>query len=202
MSYVRGFLPWIAFAAVSGVAWQWAALLSLAIGAFFLVKERRAGASADGQILDLGTVVYFTVLTVIAFADPHSPFQDYVSGASSAWLALIAGGSLLVGRPFTLGIAKRSAPPALWQNPVFIRTSTVLAGVWTAAFTLSAIATLLCEATGAGDALRILVQILGFAVPMAFTRHYVKKVRARAVAAAATPAGPVVDPRALPATGR
>ena len=27
MNYLRGFIPWIAFAIVSGFSWQWAAVL-------------------------------------------------------------------------------------------------------------------------------------------------------------------------------
>lgn len=107
VSQLRGFLPWIVFSVVSGLAWQWAALVALAVGVVFLVKDRRAGAAAEAQILEFGTIAYFGALTAVAFADPHSPLRDYASGLSSAWLALIAASTLLVRRPFVLGIAKR-----------------------------------------------------------------------------------------------
>jgi hypothetical protein len=162
VSYLRGFLPWIVFAVVSSVAWQWAALIALATSVFFMAKDRRAGVTADAQILNFGTIAFFGVLTVVAFAAPHSPLQTYESGLSSAWLALIAGVSLLVRQPFTLGIA----------------------AVWASSFAVSAVATFLCEATNASTLPRIIVQILGFGVPASFTHFYVKAARAAAAAAA------------------
>jgi hypothetical protein len=179
VSYLRGFLPWIVFAAVSSFAWQWAALLALALSVLFVVKDRRAGVTADAQILDFGTIAYFGMLTVVAFADQHSPLQNYESGLSSAWLALIAAVSLLVRQPFTLGIAKRRTAPEIWRTAAFRRTSTVLTSAWAICFALSAVATLVCEATGAGELPRAIAQILGFAVPAIFTHYYVKAVRAR-----------------------
>lgn len=182
MSYLRGFLPWIVFAAVSGFAWQWAALLALAISASLLLKDRRAGVTADAQILDFGTIAFFAALTAVAFAAPASPLQAYESGLSSAWLALIAAVSLLVRRPFTLGLAKRRTPPEIWRTTRFRHTSTVLTSVWTAGFALSAIGMLACEATGTSVWLRVVVQALGLAVPAVFTHRYVQAVRARAAA--------------------
>ncbi|MEW1862207.1 hypothetical protein AB0399_17840 [Streptomyces sp. NPDC088194] len=180
MSQLRGFLPWIVFAVVSSLAWQWAALLALALGVLSLVKDRRAGVTADAQILEFGTVAYFGALTAVAFADPHSPLRDVAGGLSSAWLALIAAVTLLVRRPFVLGIAKRHTAPEVWTTPLFRRTCTVLTGAWTIGFTLSAVATLACEAAGSGTLPRVIVQVLGFGLPAAFTRSYVKKVRDRA----------------------
>lgn len=62
MGYLLSFLPWIVFAVVSGVAWQWAALLALAISAWFVVRNHRAGIPADAQILGFGTIVFFAAL--------------------------------------------------------------------------------------------------------------------------------------------
>ncbi|WP_435129264.1 hypothetical protein [Actinacidiphila sp. bgisy144] len=179
MSQLRGFFPWIVFSAVSGLVWSWAALLSLALGALFLAKDRRAGVPADAQILEFGAVGYFGVLTAVAFVDPHAPVRDYASGLSSAWLALIAAVTLLVRRPFVLGIAKRRTPQAVWGSPVFRRTCGVLTGVWAVGFALSAVATLACEAVDSGMLSCVGAQIVGLGLPVVFTRFYVKGVRER-----------------------
>ena len=184
MNYVRGFLPWITFDAVSLFSSPWAALVALAMSAYFLVQDRRAGVTADAQILDFGTIIYFGALTVVSFTAPHSPLLGYESGLSSAGLALIAWGSLLVRQPFTLGIAKRRTAPDVWRTARFRRTSTVLARVWAISFTASAVATLACEATDANQLFRAVIQVLGFAIPAIFTHQYVKKVRAQAAALA------------------
>jgi hypothetical protein len=195
MGYLLSFLPWIVFAAVSAFAWQWAALLALVISVCFVVKHRRAGVPADAQILDFGTIAFFGALAAVAFAAPDSPLQTYESGLSSAWLALIATVSLLVRRPFTLGIAKHRTAPEVWRTPAFHHTSIVLTSVWTAGFAFSAIGMLACEATGAGVWLRVVIQVLGLAVPAAFTHRYVQAVRARTTthAGAAAQPRPVID---------
>ena len=192
MGYLKGFLPWITFDAVSLLGSRWAALAALLMSVYFLVAARRAGVTVDAQILDLGTTVYFGVLTAVAFAAPHSPLLNYESGLSSAWLALIAGVSLLVRRPFTLGIAKRRTPPEIWRTERFRHTSTVIARVWTVSFAVGALVTLVCEATGTGLVVRAGAQVLAFGVPAAFTHWYVRNVRARATATGGTEAVPVV----------
>jgi hypothetical protein len=179
VSQLRGFFPSIVFSAVSGLAWSWAALVSFALGALVLAKGRRVGVSADAQILEFGAVGYFGVLTAVAFVDPHAPVRDYASGLSSAWLALIAAVTLLVRRPFVLGIAKRRTPPAVWGTPVFRRTCAVLAGVWAVGFALSAVATLACEAAGSGMPSCVGAQIVGLGLPVVVSRFYVKGVRER-----------------------
>ncbi|BBB00349.1 hypothetical protein RVR_7367 [Actinacidiphila reveromycinica] len=200
VSYLRGFLPWIGFAAVSGSGWQWAALLALSMAVASLVRDRRAGVTADAQILDFGTIVFFGLLAAVAFADPTSELQTYESGLSSAWLALIAASSLLAGRPFTVGIAKRRTGPETWHTPVFRRTGRVLTTVWTVSFALGAVATFVCEATDAVGWLGTMVQILGFAVPAAFTHFYVASVRSRAASTAGYGANAQV--RTFPTAGR
>lgn len=110
MSYVRTFLPWIVFAVLPSGQWQWAALAGLVAAVAVTVQQRRAGAGFDALIIEIGSAVFFAALTVIAFVDPHSGVHAYSAALSSATLALIAGVSLLVGKPFTLGIAKRSTP--------------------------------------------------------------------------------------------
>src|SRR5262245_22390175 len=110
MSYLRTFLPWIAFAVVPSGMWQWGALAALVAAVAVIGQQVRAGAGPDALIIELGSVVFFAVLAVIAFADPHSGIHDYSAALSSGTLAVIAGGSLAIGKPFTLGIAKRTTP--------------------------------------------------------------------------------------------
>jgi hypothetical protein len=192
VGYLKGFLPWITFDAVSLFGSQWAALVALVMSAYLLVMARRAGVTADAQILDIGTIVYFGMLTAVAFAAPHSPLLNYESGLSSAWLALIAGVSLLVRQPFTLGIAKRRTPPEIWRTERFRRTSTVIARVWAISFAVGAVITLICEATGTGVVIRAAAQVLAFGVPATFTHRYVKNVRAQNTATGETEAVPAV----------
>ncbi|MHA6760888.1 hypothetical protein [Streptacidiphilus sp. PAMC 29251] len=192
MSYLRGFIPWIAFAALSSAGWQWGALAALAIGVWLLLQDRRAGVAADAQMLEISTVGYFALLTALAFAAPHSPLEHYDGALSFAWLALTAWGTLAAGRPFTLGIAKRQTPEEFWDSPVFLRINTVLTAAWAISFTLTAVATAACSAADAGTLARVACQVVGFAAPAVFTSRYPKAVQARlANAATAAAAAPV-----------
>ncbi|MEU6479302.1 hypothetical protein ABZ858_20900 [Streptomyces sp. NPDC047017] len=181
MSYLRAFLPWIVFAVIPSGSWQWGALAALVAAVAIIVQQARDGARFDALIIETGSAVFFAVLAAIAFADPHSGVHDYSAALSSGVLALIAGVSLAIGKPFTLGIAKRTTPPEVWNLKPFIRTNTVITAVWTAAFLVTALALAAMAHAGHGHSTTAtIVQIAGFVVPMVFTVRYVALVQARA----------------------
>lgn len=186
MNYLRGFVPWIAFAVVSAAGWQWGALAGLVLGARLVFQERRAGVATDSLILEHSTLVYFAALTAYAFAWTDSGLHDYTGALSMGWLAVTAWFTLAVNRPFTLGIARRQAPESVWKNPVFLRINTVLTSAWAAAFTVTAGVLAGVTAAGLGTAVSICVQIAGFAVPALFTARYPDRVRARLAATASS----------------
>ncbi|MCO6003777.1 hypothetical protein NE236_02185 [Actinoallomurus purpureus] len=181
MSYVRTFLPWIIFAVLPSSQRQWAALAGLVVAVAVIAQQRRAGAGFDALIIELGSAAFFAALAVIAFADPHSGVHDYSAALSSATLAVIAGVSLLIGKPFTLGIAKRTTPREVWGLGPFIRTNVIITAVWTAAFAVTAaVLAVIAHAGNAHSTPAMLIQIAGFVVPMVFTIRYVAAVQARA----------------------
>ncbi|MER5732692.1 hypothetical protein ABT084_30930 [Streptomyces sp. NPDC002138] len=181
MSYVRTFLPWIVFAVVPSAQWQWGALAGLLAAVAVIVQQRRAGAGFDALIMEAGSAVFFAVLAAVAFADPHSAVHAYSAALSSATLALIAGGSLAAGKPFTLGIAKRTTPREVWGLRPFLRINAVITAVWTAAFAVTAGALGALAHAGHGHSTTAtLVQVAGFAVPMLFTVRYVAAAQAKA----------------------
>ncbi|BDH16281.1 hypothetical protein [Streptomyces hygroscopicus] len=179
MNYLRNFIPWLAFAGVSSVGWQWGALAGLAISVALLVADRAAGLSLDYRLLEYGTIVYFTALGVLAFARPDSGLQLYGSALSMGWLALIAWVSIAVRRPFTMAIARRMAPPEVWHTPLFRRINVVLTSVWAASFTLTAIAQTVVSAYEVNVIFSVLIQIAGFVLPVRFTAAYPERARAR-----------------------
>ncbi len=180
--FIRPFLPWIAYAVLSGVTdWRWGALAGLLLTGWGLVTLRRSGRGWDAAVIELGSVGYFVLVTAVAFADPGSPLHSWTRGGSSLWLAAVAWGSLLIRRPFTLGIAKADVPPQYWHTPAFLRVNMIISAVWAAAFTVSGL-TLPALSGDSGAALA--VNIAGFAVPALFTARYTAAVRARARATA------------------
>ncbi|MEU1805684.1 hypothetical protein [Streptomyces sp. NPDC019937] len=184
MSYLRTFLPWIVFAVLPSGQWKWAALAALVIAVAVTVQQRRAGAGLDSLIIEVSSAAFFAVLAVIAFVDPHSAVHDYSAAASSGTLAVVAGISLAVGKPFTLGIAKRTTPREIWNLKPFLRVNTVITAVWTAAFAVTAVVLAVVAHTGNGHSTpATLIQVAGFVIPMVFTIRYVATAQARAGAA-------------------
>jgi hypothetical protein len=184
MNYLRGFVPWIAFAVVSSFGWQWGALAGLVLGLWLVAQARKTGAAADSLILEGSTVVFFAALTAFAFARQDSAVQDWTGALSTGWLAATAWATLAVKRPFTLGIARRQVPAEIWDNPVFLRINVVITSAWAVAFTVTSGILAAVSAAGLGQAVSIPVQVAGFVLPALFTARYPDRVRARAAAAA------------------
>ncbi|WP_433281678.1 hypothetical protein ACQPZA_15455 [Pseudonocardia xinjiangensis] len=180
MTYVRGFIPWIVFAVVSTVGWQWGALAGAGAGAVLLLRDRAAGVAPGAQILDMSTVLYLTALCAVAFEAPHSPLQGFDGALSSAWLALTAWVTVAVRRPFSLGIARRRTPASSWHTPRFRHVNVVISSVWAAGFTAAAVATALCDVTDAGSIAKAVCQVVTFGAPALFTTCYVRRSRAAA----------------------
>ncbi|KAA8884383.1 hypothetical protein F3087_34815 [Nocardia colli] len=182
MSYLRTFAPWIVYAIIPAAHWQWAALIALLLSVVEVTRQLRAGRTLDALMIDLGSLVFFAALTVLAFADPNTALHPYSPALSSGVLALIALFSLAVRKPFTLGIAKQSAPKELWDNPVFIRTAYVLTSVWAASFTIGCV--VLTVLAHADSTLRTIAQVLAFVIPVVFTIRYVAYIQSKAPAGA------------------
>lgn len=185
LGYLRSFLPWITFAVLSGDGqYRYGALAGFLVAVVLVVAERRSGRPWDAQIIELSSALFFGLLALAAFAVTPAPFGDYGPAVSVGWLALTAWGSLVVGRPFTLGIARTMTPPEVHGSPIFRRVNVVITAVWATAFTVNclALAVLLALAPHATAAL-VAVKICGFAVPAVFTVRYPRIVARRASAA-------------------
>jgi hypothetical protein len=181
MSYVRAFLPWIVFAAFPTAQWQGASLAALVTAVALVAQQRTAGTGFDALVIELGSAAFFAVLAAVALTDPDSGVHTYSAALSSAALALVAGVSLLLRRPFTLGIAKRGTPREVWGLKPFVRANTVITAVWTGAFAGTAAALAALAHAGQGHSTTAtLVQVAGFALPMLFTTRYVATAQAKA----------------------
>ncbi|TBO58597.1 hypothetical protein EYS09_16540 [Streptomyces kasugaensis] len=179
MNYLRSFIPWLVYAGVSSIGWQWGALAGLVLAVVLLAADRAAGLSLETRVLEYGTIVFFAALTALAFARPDSGLQAYGSALSVGWLALIAWLSIAVRRPFTTAIARRMAPPEVWETPLFRRINTVLTAVWALSFTLTAIAQAIVSAQDLSLIFSVLVQAAGFILPIRFTAAYPERARGR-----------------------
>jgi hypothetical protein len=182
MSYLRTFAPWIAFSVFPASDWQWGALVALAISVVGIARQTRSGLPLDAQIIEIGSAAFFAAVAVLAFADPHTVLHAYSNSLSSGALGLIAGVSLALRKPFTLGIAKRSVPREHWDSPLFIRTNMIITAAWTASFLVGCV--LLAFLAHSSVLIVTIVQVAAFVVPLVFTIRYVARARGRAAASA------------------
>jgi hypothetical protein len=182
LSYLRSFLPWIVYAAISGIsasAVQWAALSGLVVAGFVIGYQLRAGSAYDSLILEIGSAVFFTGMAALAFAAPRSTLVGYSSALASTALAVIAWGSLALRRPFTLGIAKQKTPSEFWDEPLFMRINVIITVVWAVSFTVAAAILVALVHAGSATILRGVVQVVTVVIPLVFTIRYVAIAQGR-----------------------
>ncbi|MEU8345721.1 hypothetical protein AB0C74_28825 [Spirillospora sp. NPDC048832] len=186
--YARTFLPWILLAVVSGFHTKAGAVSGLVAALALLAQDVRRGHRADSLVLEASTMVYMALLTALAFADPGSPVLDYGASLAIGWLAVTAWATLLAGRPFTAGIARRTVPAEIAATDLFHTINRTLTLGWAAGFTATA-AALACVQHWSPDdtALLVAVKVVGFTAPAVFTARYPKAARKRRLAEPASP---------------
>ncbi|MDA0181617.1 hypothetical protein OJ997_15030 [Solirubrobacter phytolaccae] len=127
-------IPWVAFSllvhyASVDVAAVVALIASVGVALPGIVTRRP-------KILELGAVVAFVGITVVAFAADANTADElgrYGRGIAAALLAVIAFGSLLF-TPFTEQYARESVPEAYWSSPRFKALNRSLTAMWGGVF--------------------------------------------------------------------
>lgn len=184
MSHLRTFAPWITYAAASSIVdWRLGALVALGVAAAELLRQRREHRNADA--LTVATAAFFAGLAAVSVADPGTGLHRFTPALSLAVLGVVALASLVRGEPFTLVIARRSTPPEVWDLPAFVTANVAITRVWAASF-LATAAVCALVLTVAPDATGVWVaaEMVGFAVPVAYTDARRKRARALLAAAA------------------
>jgi hypothetical protein len=183
-----GFVPWIIFWVVSSPStWEWATLGALIAAVVLALPSAERG---DLKILDLGSIAFFGVLSLLAIFLDRGDLnwvEDYSQAISSGALALIALGSLLFV-PFTEQYARESAPREVWDTPGFKHTNFVLSAAWGAVFTVSAILGVIAQQSDSSTAREWLNWIIPIALVVGafkYTAWYADQARARGRARAA-----------------
>lgn len=179
--YLRTFLPWIAFAVISTKDdSRWGALAGFVAAAVLIALDRKAGRAWDALVIELSSTLYFGGLAIAAFAVDRAPLGSYGAASSIAWLALTSWLSLLIQKPFTLGIARTMVPREVWSSPAFFRTNAVITTAWAASFTVEA--ALLAMLVNSSASVIIAVKVAGFVLPALFTVRYSQSAQERAAA--------------------
>jgi hypothetical protein len=171
------FLPWLAFLVIAH-----GSLFRLKVGlvvALVLSVVMGVAKLHRGVILWAGLLFFIcATLAVVVFDNMWTARHTGIIAngvlAASTWL------TVALKRPFTLDYARQHVDPSLWNDPLFIRTNTIVTSVWGLVFTVNA-------ALAWGKMERLLLPELGYEVicyalligTAAFTSWYPKRVRGR-----------------------
>lgn len=190
-----GLSPWILYSLVEGKnRLEVSALAALGLALLVLIVNWARGETP--KMLEFSDVVYFGALAiVVALASTSTREWLELWGGEVANIALlvIALGSILIRKPFTLQYAREDAPQEYWHTPAFLRVNYLISWVWVAAFAIEA-------ASGFyGDAVLHnsnnlwtgwIIQTLPLIIAAQFTIWYPTKLRAvREGRAASVPTG-------------
>lgn len=183
-----GFLPWIIFWVVSSPStWEvaaWGALLAAVI-----VAIPDAARPGGVKALDLGTIAFFAVVSILALVldrKDFSWFEDWSQFISSMVLAAIAFVSLAF-TPFTEQYARDDTPRELWNTPGFKRINRQLTAFWGVVFLVTAISGVLAVkgSHSTRDFFTWILPIILIVGAIKLQGRYIEYSRARAGASAA-----------------
>ena len=132
MAILVGFAPWIVYwVLVGNVPFAVAAAVALAIAVAALVIGRVK--KVPGRSLDIGAVATFAVLAALSFWSAHFA-ERWAQPLSVGALFLVALTGVLTGKPFVREFAEVGQPATVISSESFVRITTRLTWIWTAAF--------------------------------------------------------------------
>ena len=177
-----GFVPWIVFSVVAGPStWMWAALAAFLCSLVLSVPSWRSTRSIS--VLDAAGLVFFGVLVVLALVLDSAtlqPIEDRAQMLSSIVIAVVALGSLAVGRPFTEYYAKQQTPREYWNSPTFKQINRAITAVWGLVFVFNALCDAVVAYLGASsDVFNWVVPIVAIVAAVKFTSWYPDHVTGR-----------------------
>ncbi len=132
MDILISFVPWFLYWIFLSCGLLHVAAFAGVIGTVvFNLKDFMAH---KGKILPIGSLIFFLVLSILAFFLPPRLLWTWVPLAGNYTLALITLVSILIGKPFTMQYARESVPKEFWGTKPFIHANYVITWVWFFAF--------------------------------------------------------------------
>jgi hypothetical protein len=180
MNLLLAFSPFAAFVVVEHLMGVVIGLGAGALTAALMLLRDAMSASRRVKLLEIGTTLLFTILTLYALGTHAQWSVAAVRLRVDAGLALVVLASIVFRQPFTLQYARETVNKDLWDSPRFLRVNYVISSVWAIAFAVLALADALMEYVptvphSAGIALTV-VAILA---AMKITRWYPQQAAAQ-----------------------
>ena len=136
MGILLSFLPWIVFWTLSSHNnYQVSALAATGVVIFLNLRNI---VKRNIKILDLGTLIFFILLTAVSFFSKATWIDSYSTPLSDVAMFAIAFISLIIRKPFTIQYAYEQVDPQYWNTPKFYTTNRTITAVWCIAFAVKA----------------------------------------------------------------
>ena len=172
-----GFAVWVVYGILYALGhWTAAAVAGLAIMLAIVVRE---GRTANVQIIDLTSLGFFVLALIMLSVVGDQVFNRYHIILVWGVFAVATWATILIGFPFTLQLARKSARREVWSEPLFHRVHLRLTTVWGVIFTLD---TILAVVAFGGSYVRMLSVIIPGASMIfgfVFSRIYLARYRSR-----------------------
>jgi hypothetical protein len=181
MGILLAFAPFLVFAVLDRIVGPTVGLTAGALTSAALLARDVLTPGRTPKILEIGTALLFGGLAGYALLGGLTWSVIGVRLCVDAGLLVIVLVTLLLGRPFTLQYAREQVAPELRADPRFIRTNTVITGVWALAFAVMVAAEaallLVPSLPHRAGVIAIVAALVG---AVKFTGWYPDHVRARA----------------------
>lgn len=173
MQILIAFAPFLVFAVVDRIFGSESGLVAGAIVALLLLFRDVFIAKRAVKILDVGTAVLFSGLSLYSLAARPEWSVIAVRLCVDSGLLLIVLTSILAGKPFTLQYAYEQVAPEFWKSPEFRKTNFMISGVWAVAFAVMVLTELfLLYSPEASRRVGIWVIVLALVGAVKFTGWY------------------------------
>ncbi|HTZ87244.1 MAG TPA: hypothetical protein VMB05_11315 [Solirubrobacteraceae bacterium] len=135
------FAPWIAMSVLVGPQ-RFVLAASLATGCACVIAGANWLTGVKPKLLDLVGIAFFAALVAVGLVvdDVTRHWLERWSGdLSNTLIMLIALGSIVVGKPFTVQYAHETIAPEHWETERFKRLNYTVTWVWIGAFAITAL---------------------------------------------------------------
>jgi hypothetical protein len=173
VDYLVSFAPWIGYVVLTHVLNSWGYGYALGLGLAFVVVVWRTFRH-DSRFLDVGTLAFCAVMTIVSLSGPKSPLRPYNLPLSMAAVGAISALSLLIRSPFTFRIARLHVDQEVLKDPqrmsLLYRAHVAATSWWAGSQFTAAGASAICVA-GKSGVLATIVQGVGTLLPAGMTRY-------------------------------
>jgi hypothetical protein len=168
-----GWIPWAAYIALGFIGyWRWALLAGSVATAVIVAIEYRHHAV---KIPDATSLGFFVAMLAVSMAIGTWLISGYSVMIVWAIFGAVFWATIALGFPFTLQFAREQAPPAVWHEPIFIRTNYHISLLWAFIATINTILGIAMHFSThpliVGVVLPTLLMIIGFVAGGWYGKH-------------------------------